>query len=367
MCFRPPSFSLILLLLGFGISATGCAGGPFGETLQRSLEADPQLEETPSFGATTGSTQNGSAESAEVLADPQAAEVTPAQLGPQPTAENTASAPVPQPSDPEFIGPMPPSDLASGAAPNSTAELSQVSPTPASGFSDLPQAPTELRSYIEDLATLKLLSLAPAAESDNATTSQADKQLFQPNQAITRREYARWLATINNTFHRDNPALQIRFAVSTAQPAFQDVSTSDPDFPEIQGLADAGVIPSSLSGSTTTVRFRPDAPLNREDLILWKIPLDTRQGLPSATLEAVAQTWGFQDAAKIDPRALQAVLADFQNGEFANIRRAFGYTTLFQPDKAVTRAEAAAVLWRFGSQTEGISAKTLLPDSRSQN
>ena len=113
--------------------------------------------------------------------------------------------------------------------------------------------------------------------------------------------------------------------------------------------------------------FRPDAPLNREELILWKIPLDIRQSLPNANLEAVEQTWGFQDAAKIDPQALKAVLADFQNGEFANIRRAFGYTMLFQPDKAVTRAEAAAVLWRFGNQTEGISAQTLLQDSPSLN
>jgi hypothetical protein len=64
---------------------------------------------------------------------------------------------------------------------------------------------------------------------------------------------------------------------------------------------------------------------------LWKVPLDTRQALPSASVDAVKQTWGFQDAAKVEPRALRAVLADFQNGESANIRRMLGYTTLFQP------------------------------------
>jgi len=79
--------------------------------------------------------------------------------------------------------------------------------------------------------------------------------------------------------------------------------------------------------------------------------------LPSASIDAVKQTWGFQDVSKIDPKALRAVLADFQNGEFANIRRVFGYTTLFQPKKPVTRAEAAATLWYFGSQGEGLSAK----------
>ena len=106
--------------------------------------------------------------------------------------------------------------------------------------------------------------------------------------------------------------------------------------------------------------FRPNAPLSREDLILWKVPIDTRQTLPSATIEAVKQTWGFQDAARTDSKALRAVLADFQNGDQANIRRAFGYTTLFQPKRAVTRAEAAAVLWYFGFQGDGLSATEAL-------
>ena len=364
--FRSPTSSLILLLLlGLGVSATGCAGGPLGETLQRSLEADAQLEQNPPFETASGPTRN---ESAAVQPESQPSGVTPTQLGPQPATENTAAAPIPQPNDPEFIGPAPPWNLALTTDPNATADdANEALSTASQGFSDLTQAPAELRSYIEDLAALDLLSLAAVAESDGTTASPADQQLFQPNQTITRREYARWLATVNNAFHRDNSAKKIRLAVPTAQPVFQDVSTSDPDFPEIQGLAEAGMIPSSLSGSSTTVTFRPDAPLNRADLILWKTPLDTRQNLPSATLEAVAQTWGFQDVAKIDPRVLQTVLADFQNGEFANIRRAFGYTTLFQPDKAVTRAEAAAVLWRFGNQTEGMSAKDLLQDSRSQN
>jgi hypothetical protein len=41
----------------------------------------------------------------------------------------------------------------------------------------------------------------------------------------------------------------------------------------------------------------------------------------------------------------------------ANIRRVFGFTTLFQPKKSVTRAEAAASLWYFGVQDQGLSAK----------
>jgi hypothetical protein len=182
-------------------------------------------------------------------------------------------------------------------------------------------------------------------------------QEFKPNQVITRREFARWLVAANNRLYATRPGNQIRLAVATDQPAFQDVPRSDADFAAIQGLATAGIIPSPLSGNSTTVTFRPNAPLTREDLILWKTPLDTRQALPNATLDAVQQTWGFQDTPRIDPKALRAVLADYQNSDLANIRRAFGYTTLFQPKKPVTRAEAAAVLWYFGTQGDGMSAK----------
>jgi hypothetical protein len=95
-------------------------------------------------------------------------------------------------------------------------------------------------------------------------------------------------------------------------------------------------------------------------MILWKVPLDTRQALPSASIDAVKETWGFQDIARIEPKALRAVLADFQNGDQSNIRRVFGYTTLFQPKKPVTRAEAATALWYFGISGEGISAQEAL-------
>jgi hypothetical protein len=138
------------------------------------------------------------------------------------------------------------------------------------------------------------------------------------------------------------------------------VPATHPNFGAIQGLAEAGIIPSAKTGNATAVSFRPDAPLTRETLVLWKVPLDSRTALPGATAEAITATWGFQDAAKIEPLALRAVLADNQNGDFANIRRAFGYTTLFQPQKGVTQAEAVAALWRFGNQTEGISAADLL-------
>ncbi|MGG6298144.1 S-layer homology domain-containing protein [Leptolyngbya sp. AN02str] len=223
---------------------------------------------------------------------------------------------------------------------------SNVEPSPITSagqrYGDVAEAPEQLRPYLSDLAALGVLD---------------EGSEFNPNEPVMRRTYARWLLAANNRIYATQPDKQIRTAVESSQPAFQDVPASDPDFAEIQGLANAGIIPSPLSGNTTTVAFRPDAPLTREELLLWKVPLDMRRSLPEASVDAVQQTWGFQDAAQIEPKALKAVLADYQNSDLANIRRAFGFTTLFQPKATVTRAEAAAVLWRFGMQGEGISAQ----------
>ncbi|MGB3534738.1 MAG: S-layer homology domain-containing protein [Microcoleaceae cyanobacterium] len=230
----------------------------------------------------------------------------------------------------------------------STSELTEEKPA-SNSTAESEQVPAELRSFVTDIAQLNIFQSSDDNSSNNS--------LNNPNQTITRAEYASALVRANNTLYADRPAKQIRLGVSTDNPAFNDVPASHPNFPAIQGLAKAGLIPSSLSGESTAVNFRPDAPLTREDLVLWKVPLDTRQALPKATVDAVQERWGFQDASKINTKALQAVLADFDNGDNANIRRVFGFTTLFQPKQSVTRAEAAAALWYFGFQGDGISAE----------
>nr|WP_199339495.1 S-layer homology domain-containing protein [Nostoc sp. FACHB-892] len=305
--------------------------------------------------AVTNTTPNQPQTATELLIDYVPNNTTTAQST-QTINPNENTNAVPQPGDSQFIGPVQPTNLA--AQPPSTANNQTTSTATAESqeFNDLNKAPQEWRQYIQDLAALGVLSIEPEATKSNTTTTNQ----FEPGKIVTHREYARWLIAANNAMYASNPAKQIRLASETTQPVFSDVSAKDPDFPAIQGLAEAGLIPSPLSGDSTVVLFRPDAPLTREQLLLWKLPLDTRQALPSANLDAVKQTWGFQDAARIDPKALRAVLADYQNGEQSNIRRVFGYTTLFQPKKPVTRAEAATALWYFGSQGEGVSATEAL-------
>ncbi|BAZ16165.1 S-layer domain-containing protein [Calothrix sp. NIES-4071] len=277
---------------------------------------------------------------------------------PTSTTNSEVASNIPQPGSPDFIGPVLPDN---NSAPTSTPTPTNTLPSTATNtqtaqqFSDVSKAPQQLQRYIQDLGTLGVLTVNSNNQAKSSNTG-----LFEPNKVITRREYARWLVAANNAMYTNNPAKQIRTVSETAQPAFSDVPKTNPDFAFIQGLAEAGIIPSTLSGDSTEVLFRPDAPLTREQLLLWKLPLDTRAALPAANLEAVKQTWGFQDAGKIDSRALRAVLADFQNGEQSNIRRVFGFTTLFQPKRTVTRAEAAAALWYFGTQGDGISAADVL-------
>lgn len=339
------------------VPLASCANSPLGESLEQSFAADPQLEENASSQPTETPTVSATPPFQPSI---QASEPPTPTLSPSPSATSQADGSqvsIPSFSDSTVVGA---SGNSEGGNDTSTASNnSNGGRSPGTdgtiAFSDLTKAPKELQQYVSDLAQLGVLT--PASSKDSQAK---DKTLFEPNSVITRRDYVRWLVAANNRLYAAQPAKQIRVSTDAAQPAFQDVPRQDPDFPTIQGLAEAGLIPSPLTGDSTTVNFRPDAPLTREALILWKVPADTRQALPTASLDAIKQTWGFQDAARIDPKAMRAVLADFQNGDLANLRRAFGYTTLLQPKKAVTRAEAAAALWYFGFQGDGQSAQDAL-------
>ncbi|MGL4880913.1 MAG: S-layer homology domain-containing protein, partial [Waterburya sp.] len=228
-------------------------------------------------------------------------------------------------------------------------------------FTDLDEVSEQLRQPLKSVTALGILT--PYTGNGNT-----DVRKFAPNQIITRGEYANWLLAANNRYYQDDPGKKILLATKTSEPAFPDVKVNSPNFGAIQGLAEAGLVPSRLTEDSTNLLFRPNAPLTREDLLAWKVPLDMRQALPQASIKALEESWGFQDAADINSTALRALYGDFQNGDRSNVRRIFGYTTLFQPKKPVTRAEAAVSLWYFGYQGDGITAREILatdPESNS--
>lgn len=303
------SLGSIALAASLGL-LTACANGANRQAWEAALAADPRLRETAQPELTSSPTS--SAPSSPIAPTSPTPSPTPI-ASPSPAPSPTAAAP----------SPVATGSIATGLT---TANPGQGGP---------------LQRYLADWATLGTIAID------------------QPTAIISRRQFARWLVAANNRLYRDRPAQQIRLA-TTSPPVFQDLPPSDPDFGAIQGLAEAGLLPSTISGDPTAQRFQPEAPLTREVLVQWKVPLDLRQSLPLTTVEAIATAWGFQDATKIDPRALRAIQADYQNGDLANIRRAFGFTTLFQPKKPVSQAEAAAALWYFGLDGQGISVEMAL-------
>ncbi|KAL4557062.1 hypothetical protein LXL04_035232 [Taraxacum kok-saghyz] len=186
----------------------------------------------------------------------------------------------------------------------------------------------------------------------------------QPGDLCTRREYARWLVSASsalsrNTLSKVYPAMYIE---NVTDLAFDDITPEDPDFSSIQGLAEAGLIASKLSQrdmnisneDESSLQFCPESPLSRQDLVSWKMSLEKRL-LPVADKTTLEQLSGFIDIEKINPDAWPALIADLSTGgENGIIGLAFGYTRLFQPDKPVTKAQAAIAL-ATGESSDSVS------------
>jgi hypothetical protein len=246
-----------------------------------------------------------------------------------------------------------PDPLLQSPSPTSTPITESPTPTTESPPAPNPESPTP----VTESPTPVTESPTPNYLTDLSQLKSIDLPATNPQRNVTRAEYARWLVSTYNQIDRRQPAQQLQLAPKDAKPVFTDVPATHPDFPAIQGLAEGGFIPSTLSGDKTATLFRPDAPLVRQSLIQWKSALDARKSLPQTSIASINRTWGFQDASKIDPSSLSAIEADYHNGNNSNIRRTFGYITLFQPQKTVTITEVAATLWYFGTANEGRSAQ----------
>eukprot|EP00850_Spirogloea_muscicola_P007012 SM000034S12766 [mRNA] locus=s34:663117:667662:+ [translate_table: standard] len=205
--------------------------------------------------------------------------------------------------------------------------------------------------------------LVPAAL--DAVQSQAFEALqviegdVSPAGICTRREYARWLVSASGVLsrsaaHKVHPAMYVEHLT---EQAFEDISPEDPDFACIQGLAEAGLIPSRLlhadlgcnrdstkmgcgGGSS---RFRPDSPVTRQELVTWKVALENPR-LPDPNKERVKELSPLVDVDNIDHDALPAVELDLASGENSIIASAFGLTRRLDPEKAVTKAQAALAI-----------------------
>jgi len=251
--------------------------------------------------------------------------------------------------DPKLTSPSPtfPAKPSPTPTPTDTPTPEEVtspepSPTPVV-VANLNSVPPALQPLVQEVLNLGVI---PASEV----------QLEQP---VTRRQFARWLMAVQQRLYQDQIERQVRPATPGSPPVFTDVPRSDPDFPAIQGLAEAGIIPSRLTRPTAPTRFQPDQPLTRATLVAWKVSLDVPGTLPTATVADVAKTWGFQDAATLDPLALAALSADYGH-EPSTVRRVWGRTRLFLPQRMVSQAQALAALWSLGNGDTLVTAREAL-------
>ncbi|CAL4920257.1 unnamed protein product [Urochloa decumbens] len=234
-------------------------------------------------------------------------------------------------------------------------------------FAGIP-APVSTASQVPVGQIVVPASVDPTQE--NAVAALQILKVIEPSvragELCTRREYARWLVAASNclsrnTFSKVYPAMYID---NFTELAFDDVTPEDPDFPSIQGLAEAGLISSKLSRSDMNTPeylqddhnlFSPESPLSRQDLVSWKMALDKRQ-LPEIDRNSLFKASGYIDIDKINAAAWPALIADLGAGDQSITALAFGFTRLFQPDKPVTKGQAALAI------STGDSAEVVLEE-----
>lgn len=212
-----------------------------------------------------------------------------------------------------------------------------ASPTIAVSFTDVKGIYAE--TIIDDMAALGVFD----------TTSGA----FRPTQPIKRAEFVRWLVKANNAYFSNDPKQQIRPAEGTDQ-AFVDVPTSNPDYKYIQALANAGFVIG-----IDAHHFAPNDVLTREQMVAIKVGVDLG-GDPykKTTIGDVHVVYPFNDIDKISKRYYDAIYGDdFSRSK--NIPRVWGNIKAFQPQKPVTRAEAALCLDKVGNYSATTAAEAL--------
>ena len=180
---------------------------------------------------------------------------------------------------------------------------------------------------------------------------------FNPYGTVPRAEYVRWLVLLNNKYYSSQPDKQIRLAEANSDQAFVDVPKSNPDFKYIQGMANSGF----LVGIDKN-HFAPDRSLTREEMIAILISRDANSGgLPKA---GPPSSWNynndytrsvdFTDREKISKPYWGAFqLNNGGGGDYAEdeVKRIYGNTKIFYPQKTVTRAEAAVALQNIDHRT----------------
>jgi len=161
---------------------------------------------------------------------------------------------------------------------------------------------------------------------------------FRPLAPITRGEYVRWLVRANNAYLTD-PAQRIRLAEPGNHQRFVDLPSADPNFPYIQGMADAGL----LVGIDAR-HFVPTRDLTREELVAI-IAGREHTGAPDVMPKTAAELpqQGLSDRGQISKPYWAAFVNDRHcYGHMCdNLGRVYGAIKVFHPQAKATREDAA--------------------------
>lgn len=317
---------------------TGCQGTEWGEQVRRAVRV-PQEERSPN-------------REDQVPSDP-----------PTPSPRSTPADAV---SDPERSPTPRPVTLSTPFTTDPDVDLDldldpDTDPAPAPPDPE-PDSPTAARLRFTDLEDYPLASHAVGQLDHLNVFPEISGPEFEPERSVRRGEFARWLIRANNAIHSQDPSGQIRLARSGERPIFLDVPEDHPDFTPIQTLGVAGI-----AEGDENQEFRPDSLLSRSALVQLKAPLDLPPGGIEGDRAALQEEWGFTDGEEIPEAAVAAIVADRTLGEQSSILRAFGPIRSFDPQKPVTRAEAALALSAFGERIaaeaieQGSTAIPILP------
>ncbi|KAF2321438.1 hypothetical protein GH714_041032 [Hevea brasiliensis] len=153
------------------------------------------------------------------------------------------------------------------------------------------------------------------------------------------------LKKLKESKHRLVPSMLLSGSVVAA---FDDVNVEDSDFDSIQGT-NCG---SDSSNGDLSFFFYPDRFISRQDLINWKAQLEYRF-MPEMTEQMSRIKVDYMDVKEISSDASAELLIDLLAGDQSIIRKVFGQSRRVQPNKPLTKAQAAVAL-TSGRMTEAI-------------
>jgi len=209
------------------------------------------------------------------------------------------------------------------AATNTASNSAAGTPAPSPAFSDI--SGIEGETHLKDLATLGVL---------DGTFS--DK--FDPRTPIKRADYVRWLVKTSAVYFPGDNKNRIRFAQEGDTPTFVDVPATDANFKYIQGMANAGYVVG-----VDKTHFAPAQPLTREQMIGIKAQVDEGSSISKYNGD-IKGFLDYSDKYQINDAYADAVHEDNTARTTHNISRVWGNIKTFNPQKSVTRAEAAITL-----------------------